>query len=461
MSLRTMVYQGGLYLVVRQLVGMVVALGGMMVLTRTIGPGPWGVYVAASAAYAYVSLLCQWGINTYLIRHDGEIDDADWHQAFTLLVILGVVGLAVSAAGLPLVDRWLQFDDFDVVSLAVFAALPLNLASLVPVARLERNLDYKRIAVLELTGQVGFYAAAIAVALNGYGVWAPVAGWWAQQVLGGILPYIYARHVPRLVWRWERVRALMGFGFSYQASVLVWQLRQLVNPLIVGRFVGAEAVGLVALAIRLVEALSFIKTVTWRLSVAALAKLNGDRPRLARAVAEGMRLQVLALAPALVGFSIAAPFIVPMFFGAKWLTMLEVYPFIAVGYLANGAFNMHYSALYALKDNWPVAVFRTAHVILFAGGALVLVPLTGMIGYGLAEAVALLSYIIIHRMAVKRLGAIDWTLAVAWVGAASVALFWPQLGLWAALGPVAALAWPETWRVLGSIWGHVRALKRA
>ena len=51
-------------------------------------------------------------------------------------------------------------------------------------------------------------------------------------------------------------------------------MRLLVNPVLVGRFAGAQGVGFVALAIRLVEVLSFIKQATWRVAMAALAKLD-------------------------------------------------------------------------------------------------------------------------------------------------------------------------------------------
>lgn len=54
--------------------------------------------------------------------------------------------------------------------------------------------------------------------------------------------------------------------------------------------------------------------------------------------------------------------------------MLQVYPFIAVGYLANTMFSLHSSALYVLKGNWRVTSFHLAHVVLFAGSALLLVP---------------------------------------------------------------------------------------
>lgn len=462
MSLRDTIFRGGIYLMARQLAGMIIGLGGMLVLTRTIGPGAFGVYTAAAVTYAYLTLVSQWGIGIYLIRKTEEIEPDEYHQAFTLLLLLGVGGLMASILAVPLIQHWLRFDGFEAVALAVFAVLPLQAVALVPWAILERALDYRRVAGLELVGQLGFYAMALPLAVMAdAGVWAPVAGWWVQQLLMALLAFWFGGYRPRLRWNRDRVRALLGYGLSYQASVLVWQVRFLVNPLVVGGFAGAEAVGIVALAIRIAEALSFVKTVTWRLSVAAMARMGEDRPRLARAVTEGMRLQVMALAPAMVAFSLIAPWIVPRLFGPQWQPVVLVFPFVALGNLANGAFNLHYSALYALRLNWEVAAFRATHVVLFLGSSLILVPALGVVGYGWAEVVALGGYWMAHHLAVTRVGPIGTRVALAWAGAASLALFWPWLGAGAAVGLIAVMVWPETWRVLGGYWMSVRRLRQA
>ena len=94
---------------------------------------------------------------------------------------------------------------------------------------------------------------------------------------------------------------MLSYSLGISASGWVWSLQSLINPLIVGRFAGEAAVGYVALAIRLVDVLGFAKAATYRISIAALAKVQGDRDRLRRAVTEGMGLQILVLDLCLLG----------------------------------------------------------------------------------------------------------------------------------------------------------------
>lgn len=84
------------------------------------------------------------------------------------------------------------------------------------------------------------------------------------------------------------------YGVSFSAANWVWSARQLVAPLIVRRLLGPEGVAYINLAMRVVEALSFVRAATWRLSVAALAKVQADAVRLRRVMKEAAMLQVSA-----------------------------------------------------------------------------------------------------------------------------------------------------------------------
>ena len=358
--------------------------------------------------------------------------------------------MLLSLLGLPLLSQWVRLDGFSSVAGVIFLGLPLVLLSQVPLARLERRLDYKRVAVIELGSQLIYYLVALPLAFQGAGVWAPVAGWCTQQIQTVGLLFLISRYRPRLCWNPDLIKQMLSYSVGYSASSWVWQLRNLVNPLVVGRYAGAEAVGYVALAIRLVEVLSFVKGATWRLSIAALGRLQGDPIRLGKAVSEGMSLQILALGPLLVAASWVSPLILPLLFGDRWLPVIQIYPFIALSYLSNAMFNMHSSVLYVLQKNWEVTAFHVVHIILFAGASLLLVPrFSSIVGYGWGEVVALGSYAVIHIFVVRNISSPDYRLPMLWWSASAAALFVYQLGWWSALGLVIIAFLPSTYQQIG------------
>jgi O-antigen/teichoic acid export membrane protein len=444
MNLKQQVMSGGLYLALRQGVGMAISLGGVLVLTRLIGPEQYGLYAGTFGIFWYIQTIFQMGLDVYLVRHEGEETAIVHHQAFTLLLLLSFAGVAFAWLGMPLLQQWMKMAGFVDVARAMFTALPIVFLMKVPTAILERRLDYQRIAFIELANQVLYYIMALTLAFRGFGVWSAVIAWWIQQIQGVILYFVISRYRPQWHWNSALVMEMLRYGIGYSTSTWVWCLRALVNPLLVGGLVGAEAVGYVALAIRLAEVLGFVKTATWRIALSALAKFQGDRGRLLRAVNEGMGLQILALGPLLVAFAWVAPWLMPRLFGPEWLPVVAVFPFIAAGNLTNSMFNMHSSTLYVLKRNWEVTLFHLAHIALFGGASAFFLAKFGYIGYGWAELATIGSYAIIHHFLVKRVGTPNYTLPAIWWAGFVSALFVYQLGWWSGLGLLLVAVLPAT-----------------
>src|SRR3954453_8119484 len=83
-GLRRRILTGGVYLVVREGLGVVVGVVGAVALTRMIGPANFGIYVALVVLFTYLQSLATLGINAYLVRSEGELQQRRLHEAFTL-----------------------------------------------------------------------------------------------------------------------------------------------------------------------------------------------------------------------------------------------------------------------------------------------------------------------------------------------------------------------------------------
>ena len=442
--------RGGTILAVRQAAGLVVGLGGTIVLTRLLGPTGYGLFAAALAIQMYLFSVAQLGIVAWLVRRERTDPSDDLAVNATARTLLLGTGLVVVAAGLlvlPLVVRWIGTDGVRPLAFWLVLSIPVQLLALVPLATLERQLAYARIARTELAAQVVHYGVSIALVLAGAGPRGMVAGWWVQQLLLFVVLQALCGSAFRFAFDGAVARRAVSYGLSYATSIWTWQLRELVNPLVVGRFVGVEGVALVALAIRVVDAASFVKQATWRLALSALARLQQSPERLGAAVREGLRMQMLALAPILLVLAVAGPRIFPALFGAGWVGTEMILPLIAAGTLANAVTNLHSSALYVLGRNLQVTRFHLAHVALFAGAAWVLVPLLGLGGYGLAELAALPAYALVYASFRRTIPGARQRLELA-VGACLVIA-------------VAGCAWSAWWALVALVPGAFAPVRAA
>lgn len=454
-ELRSSVVKGGAYLTLRQGLGIPMGLAGIVLLTRAIGPADYGLFAVAAGVMAYVQRIAQCGVDVYLVRKEGHVGEEAFDQAITLMLIAGLAGLATGLLALPVLEAATRLDRLAPVSGTLLAGLPVALVSRVLTARYERALDFRRVALVEVVGLATVYAVALPLAFRGFGVWAPVAGWWAQHVVTLLLLLTGGAYRPALRWERGRIEEMLRYGIGYVVSAWVWDARGLVGSLLVGRFVGAEGVGYIALASRVIEALGFVKAMAWRLSLAVLGRLQQHPARFVVAVSHGMRVQVLVLGPLLVVSCWLAPWGLPWLFGARWAPAAEIYSFLAVASLGHALFNLHNSALCAIGLNWALAAFHAFHVALLAAATLALVPPFGVVGYGYAELAVVPSYLIVHVLLARAVGSPDYRLAGLCYAAFGLAMFAPQLGPWAALGLVALALWPGTWGAIGGLYTSV------
>jgi O-antigen/teichoic acid export membrane protein len=447
-GLRGRIFEGGALLMGRQIVSMGLSVIGLLVITRVIGPAAYGPYVAALGICQYAQNLGQAGIGVYLVRASSDVTEQTFAVAATLLLISAVGLTTILECSLGLIARWVPMPELTPLLAVLLVSVVFQTIAVGASARLERALDFRSVAMIEMIGQLLYYACALPLVFLGFGVWSLVTGWCLQQFYLCIAFHVAARYWPKLAWDTAIARAILNYTIGYATSDWLWQLRSLVNPLIVGHFLPADAVGQVGLAIRMLELLSFTKTVAYRLSVAVLAKVQHEPAKLVEAATDGMRLQTLALGPVLIGFSWFGGILLTLVFGQRWDPVMVVYPYLALSYLTNAQFNIHSSILYVLHRNWEVSWFHIVHIILFAGAAWICIGRFGIVGYGYAEMIALLSYPVVHRSVQKSVGSPAYGISALWWAAIAIGLFWRQLGLWDIAIPVLALLCPPSLRQL-------------
>jgi PST family polysaccharide transporter len=309
-------------------------------------------------------------------------------------------------------------------------SIPINICWAPAQARLERAFQYRRLAYLELGGDVVLYGTSVPLALAGFGVWAPTVGYVAWQSFLFVGSLLAARTPPRLAWEPAEARRMLRFGGGYGVVTLLANLAGLVNPIVVGHYAGPSGVGIVAVASRLATTVAFVNRAVWRLAVVALSRVQDDLARLRRGIEEAMAIQVVVLGPFLAGFSIASSVVVPAVFGHRWTQVIDLFPYIALGDLLMTALLVPQAVLFAKGQNRPVVVKQVFNLAVFGLLAALLVPTVGLDGYGIAFVGSSVPLFIVH-FAARRI--VDYSIerSLQWTIAFGPPMFFPLVpGLW-------------------------------
>ena len=402
-ELSGMAFRGGALLAARYGIGIFISLANMLVLTWWIGPHAYGIFVTAIGIVSFLAAVARLGTDTYLVRNPVVPDKTMYSTAIFVVLVASAILAGLAAAFTPFLVRWYGSKEFVAPYFVLLMTVPVSALAGIPTAKLERGLEFTRVAGIELAGQLTGLIASTTLARMRAGVWAPVAGQTVWQVFV-LVSTFYASSV-----RWDfrlrvdEARKMLQYGIGLTVSLRAWQARTLVNPMLVGRFVGTEAVAYVALALRIAESLGALRLAAGRIAIAVLARLQHKSEQFRSALEKALHVQVLTLGPLLCLFALSGSFVMKHIIGMRWMPSLAVYPFIAAGVLVNSVYNLQASGLFVMGKQWVVTSAFAVHVALLAGITWILVPKFGIAGYGWAELGACAGYWIIHSGTEKHL----------------------------------------------------------
>jgi len=406
-------------------------------------------------------------VNIYLVRERRDAPLELFHLAFWWLLGFGLL-LAIGVGGLMAVlgHYWVRTEGFIPVMFSLIGLLPLALVSAVPLALLERELDYRKTTVVEVGSQVGYYLAAIPLAWSGFGVWAMVAGFWLSQGASAVGFFVASRYRPRRYWNGAELRPMLRYGFSVALADWIYKAQSLTPSLLLLPMAGSEAVGYVALAHRFLGMLTFIKGVTSRLSVPAFARIQHDTEKLLNAIREVMQLQTLALGTLFALFAAVAPLALPHLLGQQWsiASLMMVFTIVSTRTLIGALFAIQTSALLVKKQTTLILKANTIYAVLLV--SLTYIGLTiapqeyKLLAFNCADLIAILpGYWMRHAGVRRHIGRVRYGATLLWTGGLTAALAAPWLGWWLYLIAAALLAQPASLRQMRELYRTIRATR--
>ncbi len=289
--------------------GYLIQVGALGVAVRHLSEPSraFGTEVAAATIVGVGILSAEMGLGRALIQkrdaHGAHLAAAFW------------MGLCIScslAALLYLTARFwggLFFDDPQVSSVLPPMAWGLVFAGLgtVPRAEMERTFRFGQLAILDVCAAFssGFTMALLAV--WGYEVWSLVWAYVVRHAVLGLGPWIFCPVNANRTFKIADARVLLGFGGKWTASRLVGYVQQNLDYLLIGRFLGIEALGYYGLAYRLIafpqtRVVQAIAKVTFP----AFSALQDDVVRLGRAYIATVKYVAVLVFPIMAGFYLLA-----------------------------------------------------------------------------------------------------------------------------------------------------------
>ena len=234
-------------------------------------------------------------------------------------------------------------------------------------------MDFKSLAIRANVAALTGGAVGIALAVDGFGVWALVAQQLTAAAVSLVLYWSLGRWVPRLRFSRAHSRELLGFSVNVFVANMGGFLNRRADALLMGLFFGPVVVGIYRLADRLVDVLlELTMRPVGAVSLPHFSRLQTDPEALRQGVRSCMRVAVLATVPAMLILAACSDYILAVF-GPEWTVGGAALKLLAVVGIAKALVFFSGPLLFALGKPgfravmlWVLAAASAATVVFVA-----------------------------------------------------------------------------------------------
>lgn len=247
-----------------------------LVVARLVGARELGVMGMGLLTLGAVDALTATGVEVALVSQRGDIE-RDLDGVFAIQAARGALITVLLWAAAPLAAAFFGTPGAAAVVRALAVTALLKGLSNPAVLVLVKRIEFRRLFWWSLPEVLTGFAVAVGLAIVRRDVWALVAGAVAAQAAATLASYAMLPRRPRLRVARGGVRRLLGYGrWVSGARALAWVSLSADNA-VVGRLLGASALGVYQLAFRVGEmgVVTFTRAVV-QVALPALTELRGS-----------------------------------------------------------------------------------------------------------------------------------------------------------------------------------------
>jgi PST family polysaccharide transporter len=416
----------------------------IVVLGRVLDSHDFGVVAAALSVTVLLHNVRDLGLGPALVQR-AALDRAHVATAFAVSLYLGLAISALLVLAAPLVGALYHIEESVDVLRALGVIFALRGVSAVSNVLCQRAMNFRAIALVDASTYAAGTAVSMACALRGAGPWSLVAGYLTEEALSAAL-YLYLRP-PAASLRIGRaaLRDLLGFGAGQTVIQLAGILATYGDNFVVGRSLGAAALGYYTRAYDLIKLPSAVfGNVVGNVLFPAFSRLQHDRERLAAGFRRVIMVNALVLLPASAALIAVAPEAIRVVMGERWDAAVLPFRVLAITMLMRTSYKVAAMVASAAGAVGAVAAANVVYMVCVIAGAALSIR-WGIEGVAATTALSLVvvyvhcSYLAMQVSGVPAralLGAhVPGLLLAAVVGAAA----WPAVWALRAAGAPAAL----------------------
>jgi polysaccharide transporter, PST family len=291
-----------------------------IVLARILVPEDFGLVAMVSAITGYISIFVDLGTRDAVAQR-AQLSEGEASALFWITAATGLVFTLITVSCAPLIANFYGLPKLKTITMAMSVPFMLSALYYQQYGLMRRALMFRKLAIIDLSGNAIGTALAILLAHLGYGYWALV---WKPAITA----FVTACAVWATCGWWpgrpaftHGVRSIIRFGLNVTGFIIADTIGRSIDRVALGRSYGPRELGFYQNALNVYDnALNVSALSLHNVATATLSKLREDRDALRRAWSTALSSLVFFAAPAFAVLAVVGQDLVVLLLGTKWRT---------------------------------------------------------------------------------------------------------------------------------------------
>lgn len=319
-----------------------------IILARLLMPEDYGCIGMLAIFMAVSSTFIDGGFGSALIQKKRPSDE-DYSTIFIWNIFLSILIYLILFVSAPGISVFFHTEILCGVLRVQSLVLIINASKIVQLNVLKKQLDFKKIAIVDVSVSIVSLGLTIVLAIHGAGVWALVCQQLTLSLFTAVTYWIVCPWKPRLIFSKDSFSELFGFGGFVLLSNLLNTFCNNIQGILIGRFYTPVTMGYYSKA-KSTEELSstFVSQIVEQVAYPVLVEAQGDMDYMKRMLNKFSIVLAFISFPMMLILAILAEPIFQILYSNRWLGSVPYFQILCFAGIAICMQGITYYAVAAL-----------------------------------------------------------------------------------------------------------------
>lgn len=304
-----------------------------IVLARILMPEDYGTVALVTVFTNIMQVFVDSGLSTALIQKK-DADALDFSSVFYFNFAVCIVLYLAMFFSAPFIALFYQKSELVPIVRVISLTIVFSGVKGVQQSYVSRNMLFKRFFYATIGGTIISAFLGIAMAYAGFGVWAIVVQQISNTAIDTLILWITVKWRPKLMFSWNRLRGLLGFGWKLLCSALVETMYNNLRNLLIGKIYSSSDLSFYNQGDKFPKLIvTNINSSIDSVLLPTMSNEQDNHEQVKNMTRRSIQVSTYIMAPLMIGLSCCATNVVTLVLTEKWLPCVFFLQIFCITYM--------------------------------------------------------------------------------------------------------------------------------